>query len=507
MDEICIETKNLTKQYPGTRALDNVNYFAIKGAVNAIVGENGAGKSTLMKILAGNILPTEGEIFLNGEKIEIKSVEDAKKHGVGIIHQELNLFPNLTVADNVFVGKNIITGITINHIEQYKRTKSLLDRLRYHIDPQKRVSELRVGEKQIVEIVKTLSEDNLRILIMDEPTSSLSNVEVEILFDIIDDLKKMGITVLYISHRLEEILKISDHISVLRDGKLVAQKATKEVSLEWIAEKMVGQSQVYDYHDSKKKIGTTIMSVKNLSLYHPDRGKLLDNVSFDIGENEVLGVYGLLGSGRTELMQCIMGLHKHYTGKILLNNIEVKLKNIRSQISKGFFLVPEERQREGLLHKSSIRDNLALSSLSKFASAGVISNKVRNKAVNTMIGNLQVKFGHLDDLITSLSGGNQQKIVIGKGLLTNPTMLLLDEPTKGVDIGAKHELFKLISKLSSEEKLSIILVSSEIKEILSISDRIIVISDGRITGEFTGLHMTKENVYRAASIKKAGVNI
>lgn len=496
----CIETIDLTKQYPGTRALDGVNFVAYSGCVNSVVGENGAGKSTLMKILAGNIKPTQGQILLDGKPIEINSVENAREQGIGIIHQELNLFPNLTITENIFVGKEIKKhGILVDKDEQIKRTKEVLERLDYPLDPMTKVSELKVGQKQIVEIAKALVDDNLKILIMDEPTSSLSNTEVTILMNVIEDLKKMGISILYISHRLEEVLSISDYITVLRDGKLVASQKNEDLDIAWIAHHMIGETEERDYHFKSKKLGTPILEVRDLNLFDPERGQILTDINFELHESEILGIYGLLGSGRTELLECIMGLRNNISGELFFKQELISTENIREQINRGFFIVPEERQREGLIQKSSILNNLTVSSLSRYAKSGVISSLKKLAAGKEMEEDLKIKMGSIHDLIVSLSGGNQQKVVIGKGLLTEPEILLLDEPTKGVDIGAKQELFQIISSLAYKQGLSIILVSSETKEILSISDRILVLSNGKISGEFTGDKMNQENILKAAS--------
>lgn len=336
---------------------------------------------------------------------------------------------------------------------------------------------------------------------MDEPTSSLSNAEVEVLLDVVRDLKEMGITILYISHKLEEVLSISDYVTVLRDGKLVAHEKADQINLEWIAEQMIGKQGQNNYQNSDKQIGENILEVQNLSLFEPERGKILENINFELKECEILGFFGLLGSGRTEVLECLMGLRNGVTGNVVFENKIIKNFNIRDQISRGFYLVPEDRQGQGLIRTRSILKNLSLSSESKYATAGVSSNKKRQQAIDNMVEDLQIKIGKTSDLITSLSGGNQQKVVIGKGLLTNPSVLLLDEPTKGVDIGAKHELYKIISELSAKQKLSIIFVSSETEEILSVSDRIVVLAQGKVSGVYEGEDMTKENILRAASAK------
>ena len=376
-----------------------------------------------------------------------------------------------------------------------------MERLNYPLDPSQKVGTLKVGEKQIVEIIKAIAQDNLKILIMDEPTSSLSNSEVEILFRVINDLKKAGLTIIYISHRLDEILKISDFISILRDGKLVAEASTREdwVNLSWIIEKMIGHSKKYDYHIPDKRIGETILEIKDLTLFDTKRGYQLNNIHIQLREREILGIYGLLGSGRTELLESVMGMYPKIEGQILFKNRQVRGGNISGRIQSGIYLVPEDRQKQSLIQKSSIANNLVLSHLCGLCNGLTVSEAKKREAVEKIIADLYIKTNNSANRVTSLSGGNQQKVILGRGLLTEPSILLLDEPTKGVDIGAKHELFEIISNLVYKNNLSIILVSSEIEEILSISDRIFVLSNGFVAGEFTGSEMTEENLMRASS--------
>jgi ABC-type sugar transport system ATPase subunit len=505
MSEICLETIGLTKQYPGVLALDAVNYKVYKGKINSLIGENGAGKSTLMKIISGNIQPSEGKMVLEGTEVVFNNVNDASLNGIGIIHQELNLFDNLTVAENIFIGKEIHKNkINLDRKMQNEKAWELLKRLKFPIDPTQIVGSLKVGEKQIVEIAKAIAQNDLKILIMDEPTSSLSNTEVEILFKVIADLVSEGLTIIYISHRLEEILRISDCITVLRDGKLIVDVSdvktnTPPIDLPWIIEKMIGHSQKYDYHQLNKQIGNPILKLNNLSLFDSKKGYQLNDISFELNEHEILGIYGFLGSGRTELLESIIGLNPKIDGQILFHGKDVTGNSISEQIKLGIYLVPEERQKQSIVQKLSIANNLVLSSLSKMARGMTVIKRKLISFADQIIVKLNIKVSNKNDRITSLSGGNQQKVIIGRGLLTEPTVLLLDEPTKGVDVGAKHELFEIISDLALNSNLSIILVSSEIEEIISIADRVLVLSNGFIADEFTASEINEKNLMIASS--------
>jgi ABC-type sugar transport system ATPase subunit len=500
MNDISVEVHNLVKKYPGTMALKGVDFNIYKGKVNALIGENGAGKSTMMKILAGNEIATSGEILVDGQPVVINSIWDARKYGIGIVHQEFNLFPNLTVAENIFIGKEKIKRkIEVDRKNQNLLAQKLLNKLEYYLDPKQKVGELKVGQQQIVEIVKTIAQDDLKVLIMDEPTSSLSNAEVEVLFKIIEDLKSLGISIVYISHRLEEILSISDHVSVLRDGLMIAEEKTENVNLSWIIEKMIGTSATSSFVDPDKEIGEEVLRAEDISYWDASGNHVLKGVSFSLRRGEILGIYGLLGAGRTELFETLMGMHPDAEGKITLFGKELQPKSISDQITNGFALIPEDRQREGIVQTLSIEKNLVLASEKKFTKLFHVVKKKEQEAVSKMVGALSVKTNSSKSNIMSLSGGNQQKVVIGKGLMTDPKILLMDEPTRGVDIGAKGEMFQIASNLA-KQGLSIIIIASELKEIISISDRIIVLSSGMVTGEFQGDEIDEENIIRASSV-------
>lgn len=498
-EEICLVAKNITKIYPGTKALDAVNFNVRRGKVNVLIGENGAGKSTLMKILAGIEKPTDGDVFLNGQKINFQNTRQALSAGIGIIHQELNLFPNLTVYQNIFMARESTRyKYIINDKEHRKNTKLILDKLRHPIDPNTPVGELRVGVQQIIEIAKTMSQQDLHVLIMDEPTSALSNAEVEVLFELIDELKEQGVAIVYISHRMDEIMKIGDYVTILRDGKLIAEAEVRDIDLPWIVKQMVGErgSEFVSYD---RKIEDEILRVESLTLPRKGGGYSLHNVNFNVRRGEILGLYGLLGAGRTEVLECLMGIHKLWSGKFFLANKEIKIKSVHDQLKRGFALIPEDRKQEGLVEAMSIYQNLVLSSIGNYAKGFHLVKGQILENVNRMVKELFIKVSDTQLPIGSLSGGNQQKVVIGKGILTNPNILLLDEPTRGIDVNAKAEVFQLVRKFAGEG-LGIIVVSSELKEIVDIADRVVVLSKGEVTGEFSGAAITEEALMSAASI-------
>lgn len=482
MAEIVLSARGITKEYPGTKALDNVDFDIEKGKVNVLIGENGAGKSTLMKVIAGIESPTSGKIYMDGKEIVLKNTVDAKKHGIGIIHQELSLFPNLKVYQNIFMNdERTKGGIFLNNKAYKEEAERILERLEYPVDVDMQVSDLRVGQQQMIEIARNLAEEHLKILIMDEPTSSLSEMEVEALFRVMRDLLKQGTAIVYISHRLEEIMKIGDNVTIFRNGRLVARSEVKDTSIPQIVRHMTGKEKDFTRTDRKLDGG----------------GYLLNHVNFKLKRGEVLGIYGLMGAGRTEIFECLMGLRPEHTGTVKLEGKPIRIKSIRSQIDKGFALVPEDRQREGLVQALNIGRNISLSVLNRLKKLCFVDLGREKKEVEKEIDELRIKVADRGLPILSLSGGNQQKCVIGKGLLTDPKILLLDEPSRGIDIGAKTEVFEIIQRLA-EEGLSCIVVSSELKEILAVADRIVVLSNGIVTGEFTGDEITNDNLVLAS---------
>ena len=494
--EKILEAKNISKQYPGVVALDDVSFNVYKGKVNVLVGENGAGKSTLMKILSGVERQTSGEIYLNGEKLEIFSTNDAENNSIGIIHQELNLFPNLTVHENIFMGHEILDSYKIiDTSKQIKITNELLAKLNQDINAKTSVESLRIGQQQIIEIAKALAKKT-KILIMDEPSSALSKKEVSVMFDVIAELKKQEVTIIYISHKLEEIMQIGDVITILRDSKFICEELINKIDIPWITENMVGMKSFEAVNTKKVETGPKIIELKSISLKKKKSEEyILENINFNSSSGEILSIYGLMGSGRTELLEIIMGLNKDFKGEIYLQNEILKPSSISKRIRDGIVLVPEDRQGQGLVQSLSILSNTLLSKISKRIKDFYLNANLEKKIVTKAIDYLGIKVSNYNNVITSLSGGNQQKVVIAKSLETEPRLLMLDEPTRGIDIGAKQEIFYIMKKLA-EKGLSIIFVSSEIKEVLAVADRVIVLAKGKINKELIGGEITEDNLVK-----------
>jgi erythritol transport system ATP-binding protein len=501
-DEVILQAKQITKVYPGTVALDKVDFNVYRGKVNVLVGENGAGKSTLMKVIAGIEQAGEGQLLLDGKEIQIRSIADAERQGIGIIHQELNLCANLSVAENIFMAREIKkNGLFINEAAQRAQAQRLLERLQQPVHADDLVGDLRIGQQQIVEIAKALAQEK-RILIMDEPTSALSNAEVEILFDVIKDLKAQGVSIVYISHRLNELMQIGDYVTVLRDGHLRAEMPIKEIDVDWIVEQMVGRKAAQMQRrrgEVAENTGDEILRVEEMTLPRLGGGYTLDHVSFSLRRGEILGIYGLMGCGRSELLESLSGLRPETSGRCWLEGQEIKKSAVTDRIDLGLVLIPEDRQRSGLVQTMSVADNMLLASLKKYLTTFFLSRQKQRNHVETMIKELSLKVANPSQIITSLSGGNQQKVVVAKGLLTSPKVLLMDDPTRGIDVGAKAEMFDIMNRLAAQG-LSIIFNSSDLKEILGMSDRILVMSKGRITGEFTRETATEAALVAATAV-------
>lgn len=497
-ETVVLHADKITKVYPGTVALKEVNFSIHRGQVNVLIGENGAGKSTLMKILAGVEYPTSGTLLLDGKPIMVRSPREAAQHGIGIIYQELNLYPNLSVAENIFMARELVGPIgTIRQQEQQKLARDLMLRLEQDIDPKTLVADLRIGQQQLVEIAKALAQ-NVRILIMDEPTSALSNTEVAILFRIIRELTSQGVAIVYISHKLDELLQIGDTFTVLRDGHLVAEASADQVTLNWIVEKMVGRRPDALFHRDEHNFNKELLRVVDIALPRAGGGYVVDHVSFAVRSGEILGIYGLMGAGRTELLETLIGLHPEATGKIWLDDIELRASDdIRARIQKGLALVPEDRQLRGLVQKLSVANNITLASLSSYLNGFYLASAKERASVAGQVRDLHIKVAAVDNLITSLSGGNQQKVVVGKSLLTAPRVLMMDEPTRGIDVAAKGEIFEIMNQLALRG-LAVVFVSSELKEILAMADRVLVMAKGRLTAEFARAEMTQEAIVAAS---------
>lgn len=499
-EDVILRAEKITKLYPGTIALNKVDFNVYRGKVNALVGENGAGKSTLMKILAGVEQATEGTLYLEGKELSFKSVRDAAQRGIGIIFQELNLFPNLNIAENIFMARELTNhkGI-IDQKTQIERTKELLERLEHPIDPKTLVSDLRIGQQQIVEIAKALAQD-VSILIMDEPTSALSTEEVEVLFRIIQELKHQGVAIIYISHRLEELMQIGDYITVLRDGNLQDEQPMASIDVPWIINQMVGEASVTSVKTKEHRAGEEVLRVESLSLPRQGGGFTVDHLSLSLRAGEIVGIYGLMGAGRSELFECLFGLHPEASGDVLLAGKKIKARStVGDRIRKGMALIPEDRQREGLIQIMSVVHNMTLASLWKLVKGFHILQEQEKRDANQLIQDLSIKVSSPQVEVSALSGGNQQKVVIGKSLLTSPKVLLMDEPTRGIDVGAKAEVFQIMGGLAAQG-IGILFVTSELKEILAISDRVIVMSKGKITGEFDRTEATEEVLVSASAV-------
>jgi erythritol transport system ATP-binding protein len=500
--EAVLVAEKVSKRFPGTVALDGVDFTVYAGAVNVLIGENGAGKSTLMKILAGVDRPTSGRLLLNGVPVEFKSTREAAQAGIGIIFQELNLYPNLSISENIFVARELTRNGVVQHRLQEQITAELLERLEQPLKPGMLVRDLRMGQQQIVEIAKALSQ-NVRILIMDEPTSALTAAETEALFRIIADLKANGVAIIYISHKLEELLRIGDYVTVLRDGKLAASAPARNVTVPWMIEKMVGRNVNAPGHRiwTKTNGHQPVLEVKNLSLPRVGGGFTLENVSLTLRRGEILAIFGLMGAGRTELFECLMGMHPEASGEVLLNGRRLQKETVRERIDLGVMLVPEDRQRLGLVQKLSVAQNITLANLNRLVTWFWLSDRRETAEITAMIRSLAIKTSSPKQSITALSGGNQQKVVIAKSLLTEPRVLMLDEPTRGIDVGAKAEIFEIMNQLA-EKGLAVLFVSSELPEMFTIPDRVIVLSKGKITGEFLHDELTEEALVLAAGARQ-----
>lgn len=494
-----MQAKNITKVYPGTTALNDVDFEVYPGQVNVLVGENGAGKSTLMKILAGIEKPTRGSILLDGETVSFHNSRAASDRGVSIIHQELNLFPDMRVSDNMFAGNEIsVMGMVVDRKAQVKKAREVLARLQQDIDPDEMMRNLRVGQQQVVEIAKTMLQQELKVLIMDEPTSSLSNVEVEVLFKLIEDLKSQGIAIIYISHRLEEIIRIGDVVTILRDGERVANARVGEIDIRWIVEKMVGHLKLAIDKQPYAGERSELLKVENYCLPRMGGGYAVDHVSFTLHKGEVLGIYGLMGAGRTELVESLMGLHPESSGSMVLDGERVDKPLVCNQIARGMVLVPEDRQKDGLVQTMSISDNMILTSVPQLTKNGVINKQACKAAVDEGVKNMQVKAADVRHLITSLSGGNQQKVVIGKCVMANAKVFVMDEPSRGIDVGAKTDIFRLMRRFAGGG-IGVIFVGSELKEIMSACDRVLVMSNGKLTADLSGEEITENALVKASA--------
>jgi D-xylose transport system ATP-binding protein len=503
-DDIILDIQNVTKQFPGVTALDDVSIRIRRGEIHGICGENGAGKSTLMNILAG-VFPWgdyEGTIIYEGEelKLEGSSIQQASEEGIAIVHQELTLVPTMTVGENVFLGKEPVEGAGINWDKLYADTQEILTKYNLDIEPQAIVGHLGVGKMQMTEIAKALAED-ARVLILDEPTSALADDEIEGLVKILRTLKGHGVTCIYITHKLEEFFGITDAITVFRDGKVITTQPTKDLSVEKLVSYMVGREIKERFPKRDGKIGDVILTVENLHAEDPAQSgsEVVKGVTFDLRQGEILGIAGLMGSGRTELVMTIFGEYGKITeGVIRLEGRELKITSARDAMTDGLSLVPEDRKQYGLVLMQSVLKNISLANLDQFASWMRIDNLAELNASLKFAKSLDIKAPSLHVRCDSLSGGNQQKVVISKWLMSKPKVLIMDDPTRGIDVGAKYEIYKLMNDLA-EQGIAIIMISSELEEVIGMSDRIMVMHEGKSTETLGIADATQERIMALAT--------
>ena len=488
MERMILELKHISKVFPGVKALYDVSINIKEGHIHALVGENGAGKSTLIKILAGIYTKYDGEIFIQRERMSFSTPNDAKQKGINVIHQELKLSEPLSIAENIFLGKPLRTRFgTVDWKTMNQKAQEMIDGLNVKLDVTKPVERLTVAQKQIVEICKSIVSE-CKILIMDEPSATLTNNELQVLFRIIEKLKRSGVTIIYISHRMEEVFSLSDEVSVLRDGKHIATVNTVDVDKDALINMMVGREIHVDYPKSGVKPGEVILKVENLT-----RKGVFENISFELHQGEILGIAGLVGAGRTELIRGVLGIDRVDSGDVYLKGKKVHYKNFREAIADGFGLIPEDRKQQGSTQIFSIQSNVCMTDFGKISSGGLVNDKLARHYAQEYVTKLHVAAPSVESEVQYLSGGNQQKVVIAKWLYRDSEILIMDEPTRGIDVGAKREIYDLICELVREGK-TVIVISSELPEVIGVSDRIIVLHEGRLAGELNGAEATQEKI-------------
>ena len=492
-----LKLENISKAFPGVKALSSINLDIQRGEVRGIVGENGAGKSTLMKILTGIYKKDEGRIIIGGEEVEIKSPLHAQQLGLSIIFQEFNLVNSLSIAENIFVGRLVKSGIWgVDWKKINRNAAELLESVGLRLDPTTKVGQLSVAQKQMVEIAKALSFRS-KIIIMDEPSATLTANEINNLFAIIDKLKEEEVTVLYISHRLDEIFRLCDYVSVLRDGCVIDTSPIGQLTKESVISKMVGRNIENEYPGrSGGPQQEEVLSIRDLAVQG-----VFQSISFSLKKGERLGIAGLVGAGRTEIVRAIFGADKISSGKIFIRGQEVIIDSPETAIKRGVALVTEDRKQQGLILAESVSSNMTLATLKKFSRLGFISRRLEKQVSRGYIERLAIKTPSTEQKVVNLSGGNQQKVIIGKWLHTDAEILILDEPTRGIDVGAKYEIYQLINKLADSGK-SVIIISSDLSEVIHMSDRLLVVHEGRLKGELTGESMNAETIMKKAILKE-----
>ena len=489
---VILQFEDIVKSYPGVLALNHVSLDIRKGEIHALVGENGAGKSTLIKCCTGAVLPSGGKISVNGKKFSSFTPKLSAENGIVAIYQEFNLVGELSVAENIFLGRAIRKGLIVDKKAMCDRARNIFEQLSLKINPDELVKNLAVGYQQLVEIAKALSQ-NARILIMDEPTAPLTKKEVGVLFSIIEKLKKQGMTIIYISHRMDEIFKLSDRITILRDGSKIKTIDTKDTNVDDLIKLMVGRS-LNEKFPSRSTVPASkeILSVEHLY------GNGLTDISFKIYGGEILGFAGLIGSGRTETAQILFGIKRKKSGKIVMSEKEISPKSPREAMECGIALVPEDRKQQGALLGMSVHNNITLAVLHKLSTFCLIRKKEDKKTSESFRKELNIKTPSLEQLVKNLSGGNQQKVVVAKWLASDPDLIIMDEPTRGIDVGAKFEIYKLMNSLVEKGK-TILMISSEMEELIGMADRIVVLSEGRVTGTVVKNDFNQEIIMKYAS--------
>ncbi len=501
MQPYILEMKGIIKEFPGVRALNNVTFSVRKGEIHALCGENGAGKSTLMKILSG-VYPYgsyEGKILINGEEVRFRNIKESQDAGIAIIYQELALVEEMTVAENMFLGHEFMRGTLIDWNRLYAEAQKWLKQIGLNIDPETKVGDLTVGKQQLIEIAKALTK-NTQIIILDEPTAALTDSDVNILKAILRDLRAKGVTCIYISHKLNEVMELADTVTVLRDGQTVSSDPIEELSEDKIITKMVGRelNELFPYEP--RPIAETVLEVRNYSVINVDTGKkVIDDVSFVLRKGEILGISGLMGAGRTELFTSLFGGYKgKKQGTVFIDGKETIIRNPADAIKVGMAYVSEDRKKYGLVLGMDIIKNSTLVALRKLTKLNIIDHALEIKSAEEITKRMKLKTPDLEVKVSQLSGGNQQKVVLSKWLLNSPKILILDEPTRGIDVGAKYEIYKIINELA-RQGVGIILISSELPEVLGMSDRILVMSEGAIVGEFSREDATQEKIMACAT--------
>lgn len=491
MDQNILELKKITKRYPGVVALNQASLQLRKGEVHALVGENGAGKSTLIKVISGAIAPDEGKIAVEGTEYERMTPALSKSLGIEVIYQEFNLIPNLSVAENMFMGDFIGGKVTVDFKQMEKKAAEVFEKMKITISPRTLVKDLSVAYMQMVEIAKAIVK-NVKILIMDEPTAPLTADEVDILLDLVEELKKDGVTIIYVSHRMEEIYRIADRLSIFRDGQWISTHDTNEISRQKLVCEMVGREITETYPERKNRPGAPILEVKNLT------GRGARNINFSLRKGEILGLGGLVGAGRTETARMIFGADPMSSGQIFMNGKEIKIHSPKDAVENGICLVPEDRKQQGVILSLPIRDNITLPIIRSVSRFGVVNRTEENNILEKHKNDLRIKTPSFAQKVGNLSGGNQQKVVLSKWLASDAEVLIFDEPTRGIDVGAKQEIYFLMNSLAEAGK-AIIMISSEMEELMGMSDRIIVLYEGEQTGEIDRMSFSQESIMEKAS--------